>query len=335
MEPAKCINKVFQNQDPLIKPKGFCSFIKWRFTSSMRKWPKNVEVVKDHPPAAVCAPDMRISAVGHATFLIQLKNKNILTDPVWSKRVSPFSWIGPKRVSDVGIDFDRLPAIDIVLISHNHYDHLDLATLKRLQQQHKPIFITPLGNQVVIKKALPDACVYDLDWYQSVMAHELQIHVIPSQHWSSRWVIDTNKNLWGGFIIESAEGQICFIGDSGYSKPMFEEIGARFSKIVCAILPIGAYEPRWFMKDVHMNPEDALLAFLDLKADFFIPSHFGAFQLTDESYQQQLTDYAAAIAKLQIAGQRIVTLMPGQFTLREFASSAKQKLPGLSFAPDK
>jgi L-ascorbate metabolism protein UlaG (beta-lactamase superfamily) len=310
----------FYNQNPSVGPKGFASVLKWKLTSSSQKWPERIVIEKDIPPAKVNNGNVRISSVGHATFLIQLKDKNILTDPVWSERASPFKSIGPKRISQSGIDFDKLPRIDIVLISHNHYDHLDTETIKRLWNHSAPVFIAPLGNQTIIKKAVPKALVYDLDWYQNMAIDSLKIHLIPSQHWSSRWIIDANKHLWGGFIIESEEGQICFIGDSGYSKDMFEEIGNKFDNIIFAILPIGSYEPRWFMKDVHMNPADALMAFRDLKAKFFIPSHFGVFQLSDESYQKQLNDYEQSIKESGINEEYIITLQPGQFVLKNFLS---------------
>jgi L-ascorbate metabolism protein UlaG (beta-lactamase superfamily) len=307
--------KRFYNPDVNISPKGLLSLLKWKLTSKTHPWPETVMGQKDIPPAKVGDGNIRISSVGHATFLIQLQNKNILTDPVWSKRASPFKFAGPKRVTEPGIDFDKLPQIDIVLISHNHYDHLDIDTVKKLWQHSKPVFITPLGNQRIIKKAIPEALVYDLDWHQNKAVDSLKIHLIPSQHWSSRWIVDANQDLWGGFIIEAEEGQICFIGDSGYSQKMFQEIGSKFTNIVFAILPIGAYEPRWFMKDVHMNPKEALLAYQDLKAKFFVPSHFAVFKLTDESYQKQLDDYAESVKELGIDDKNIVTLKPGQFHL--------------------
>jgi len=311
-------NKKYYNPDPSITMKGFWSVLKWKLTSKKNKWSESLPGKIDIPPKQVASPDVRISSVGHATFLIQLQNKNILTDPVWSERVSPFSFIGPKRFVRPGINFKDLPQIDIVLISHNHYDHLDTNTIKKLWQHSKPIFVTPLGNERVIRSAVPDATIYDLNWYQKTDIDNLKIHLIPSQHWSSRWIIDTNKNLWGGFIIDAPEGQICFIGDSGYSQDMFEQIASKFDNIIFAILPIGAYEPRWFMKDVHMNPHDALMAFCDLKAKFFIPSHFGVFQLTDESYNTQLQDYENSIKELKIDQEKVITLQVGEFVLKSF-----------------
>jgi L-ascorbate metabolism protein UlaG (beta-lactamase superfamily) len=308
--------KRFYNQDVDILPKSLSEVLKWKLTSQSHQWPEAVVGQKDQPPSNVANSHIRISSVGHATFLLQFENQNILTDPVWSQRASPLKWAGPKRVTPPGIDFDKLPKIDIVLISHNHYDHLDVDTIKKLWSHSRPIFIVPLGNQRLIKKALPEATVYDLDWYEQKQIGSLVVHAIPSQHWSSRTVIDVNQNLWAGFIVESKQAQICFIGDSGYSQKMFREIGDKFNNIVFAIVPIGSYEPRWFMKPVHMNPHEALLAYQDMRAKFFIPSHFAVFKLSDEGYQTQLDDYAAAIAKLGIDKASIFTLMPGQYVLK-------------------
>ncbi len=316
--------KRFYNQDVSILPKSILEVLKWKTSSSKNQpWPKEIAGKKDHPPSLVSDSDIRISSVGHATFLLQLGSYNILTDPVWSQRASPLSWIGPKRVTQPGIDFDKIPKIDIVLISHNHYDHLDMETVKKLHLHSKPIFIVPLGNQRVIKEAISDAIVHDLDWYEQKQIGSLMVHAIPSQHWSSRSVIDVNKNLWAGFIVESGGRQVCFIGDSGYNQKMFREIGDKFQNIVFAIVPIGSYEPRWFMKPVHMNPQEALLAHQDMRAKFFIPSHFAVFKLSDEGYYTQLEDYHKAIAELGINKTEIITLMPGEYVQKKFELIAK------------
>ena len=308
-------NAKFHNPDITIKPKSLFNVFKWMITAKSTPWPAQLAVSKYCPPAQVGEGEIMISSVGHATFLIQAQGRNILTDPVWSQRVSPLSFIGPKRITPPGIDFTDLPSIDIVLISHNHYDHLDLATLKKLWQHSKPVFVTPLGNDKIIKKALPEANIISLNWYEHTILNDLRLDVIPSQHWSSRIVIDTNKSLWGGFVIHTKVGQICFIGDSGYDQKMFQTIAQHFNNIVFAILPIGSYEPRWFMRQVHMNPADALLAYQDLKAKFFIPSHFGVFKLTDEGYETQLIDYQEAIKQSKVEPKNIATLYPGQSVL--------------------
>jgi L-ascorbate metabolism protein UlaG (beta-lactamase superfamily) len=311
--------KKFYNQDVSILPKNIAEVLKWKTTSrANHSWPNEVIGKKDEPPSKVDKYNIRISSVGHATFLLQLENCNILTDPVWSQRASPISWIGPKRVTQPGIDFDKLPKIDIVLVSHNHYDHLDTHTIKKLWTHSQPIFIVPLANQRLIKKILPNAVVHDLDWYEDKQIGSLKIYAIPSQHWSSRSIVDVNKNLWAGFIVESEGQQICFIGDSGYNQKMFRQIGNRFQNIIFAIVPIGSYEPRWFMKPVHMNPQEALLAFQDMRAKFFIPSHFAVFKLSDEGYYTQLEDYRQAISDSGVKLESIITLMPGEYVCKKF-----------------
>ncbi|WP_158706866.1 MBL fold metallo-hydrolase [Candidatus Phycorickettsia trachydisci] len=304
----------FHNPDKIKVPRSFWAVLKWKLTSPKPPvWPKKVIYTKDIPPSRVNDDSIRISSVGHAAFLIQHQGKNILTDPVWSNRVGPFN-IGIKRVADVGIDFDMLPKIDFVLVSHNHYDHLDVATLKMLEKRDKPVFIVPVGNEKTLKRPMPNSKTESLNWYNSIAFADFKIHLIPSQHWSSRTPFDINKALWGGFIIESSKTQICFIGDTGYDKKMFEEIGHRFNNISFAILPIGCYEPRWFMEDVHMNPREALQAFLDMKAKFIIPSHFGIFQLADDGYNQALEDYEQSLKDLNINSSHL--LKPGEFILK-------------------
>ena len=315
---AKNIGGRFLNPDANIKPKNLLAIFKWAFTSQSKAWPEKVNAFKDSPPANVGDRDVRISSVGHATFLIQLANLNILTDPVWSKRASPVSFAGPKRVTQPGVDLEKLPHIDLILVSHNHYDHLDIDTLKSLWHVHHPCIVVPLGNAKVIKQAIPKAKIIELNWYESFSFKSAQVHLVPSQHWSSRTVIDRNKALWGGFIIDAPQGQVCFVGDSGYSQEMFQTIAQHFSNILFAILPIGSYEPRWFMGDVHMNPQDAINAYKDLNAKFFIPSHFGVFKLTDESYHQQLLDYENAIKSSDVKEENMLILHPGEFVLRKF-----------------
>lgn len=305
----------FHNLDKAKGPKGLLALLKWKLACPKALiWPKKVVYTKDIPPSIVDDDSVRISCVGHVTFLIQHQGKNILTDPVWSNTIGPLN-IGIKRVADVGIDFDRLPKIDFVLISHNHYDHLDLATLKMLEKRDQPVFIVPTGNERTLKRSMPNSKVESLGWYNFISFADFKIHLIPSQHWSSRTPFDVNRALWGGFIIETRKTQICFIGDTGYDKKMFEEIGHRFTNISFAILPIGCYEPRWFMEDVHMNPKEALQAFLDMKAKFIIPSHFGIFHLADDGYNQAVKDYEQALKDLDIKSSYL--LKPGEFILKD------------------
>ncbi len=262
--------------------KSLVDVLKWKLKETPAKWPKSVA---NNPNPLIPAPyaqgNVAVTFVNHASFLITIGGLNILTDPVWSERTSPWQWIGPKRVREPGIAFDSLPKIDAVLVSHNHYDHLDLPTLKKLSARDQPKVFVPLGD----KDWLTDEQVVkveELDWWQTVeLTQEVKIHFAPAQHWSSRSVNDTNKSLWGAFLIEY-KGQALYIaGDTGYG-PHFRYAADRFPNIALALLPIGAYEPRWFMKYAHMNPDDSLKAFVDLKAKAALAMHFGCWQLTDE-----------------------------------------------------
>ena len=194
--------------------------------------------------------------MGHATLLIQTAGMNILLDPVWSERVSPVTFAGPKRVNDPGIAFDKLPPIDVVLLSHNHYDHLDLPTLSRLAAAHPLRVVTPLGNDTILRAHIPGIRADAFDWGDRVaLSPQLAVTLAPMRHWSARQVFDRNKALWAAFVIETPAGRIYHVADSGYGEGHhFRTARDTYGPFRLAILPIGAYEPRWFMNDQHMNP---------------------------------------------------------------------------------
>lgn len=246
------------------------------------KWPQQVEN-KATPVLAPVLPSnlAYITYVNHATHLIQFKDINILTDPIFSKVAGPLPFLGPKRVRKPGLQLKELPKIDVVLVSHNHYDHMDMPTLKQLEKMFQPIFIVPIGN----KKYLPTKKfhhVIELDWWQTLELNETQsITLVPAQHWSMRRFSDANKSLWGGFWIQAAKIKLYFAGDSGYG-PHFKAIHQNLGAPDISILPIGSYEPRWFMKEQHMNPEEAVLASLDLNSRFSIATHHQTFRLSLE-----------------------------------------------------
>ena len=207
----------FSNLEGIHSSRGFKDFIKWRFQDKPAVWPVHrnnlfAPVVKPR----VLGDDLHLTFVGHATVLLQTEGLNILTDPIWSERASPVQFLGPKRVHAPGIDFSALPPIDIVLISHNHYDQLDIPTLQRLEQQFHPVFIAGLGNDVLLKKRLgPNARIVTLDWWQShSMNKNMNIFFVPANHWSKRSLFDTNKTLWGGFVIQNKAGNIYFAWSS-------------------------------------------------------------------------------------------------------------------------
>lgn len=222
-----------------------------------------------------------VTWVGHATLLVQMENLTFLTDPIWSKRPSPISWLGPNRFVKPGISIDNLPEIDFVLISHNHYDHLDLPTLLQLAKRNpKTKFFVPLGNAALLrKKGIKQ--VQELDWGETVDLAGTTIHCLPSQHWSKRSLHDTNRALWSSWAVTGTDRKFYFAGDTGYFQG-FAEIGEKLGPFDLAAVPIGAYEPTAMMRASHMNPEEAIQAAIDLKADRALAIHFGTFNLSDE-----------------------------------------------------
>jgi len=247
------------------------------------RWPSRI----DEPPQRPAPLDGAVAVVtfiGHATFLIQTAAGNILTDPMYSDRAGPFGLLGPRRVRQPAVRFDDLPPISTVLLSHNHYDHCDRATLARLAKRFDPLVITPIGNGALVKSTGLRK-VEELDWWQDAKTSPLPLTLTPAHHFSARTPFDRNRALWGGFMIAIAHRRIYFAGDSAYA-PFFREVRRRFGPIDLALLPIGAYEPRWFMQAVHMNPAEALQAHLDLEASESIAMHFGTFQLTTEGIDE-------------------------------------------------
>jgi L-ascorbate metabolism protein UlaG (beta-lactamase superfamily) len=247
------------------------------------RWPARI----DEPPQRPAPLDGAVAVVtfiGHATFLIQTAAGNFLTDPMYSERAGPFGLLGPRRVRQPAVRFDDLPAISTVLLSHNHYDHCDRPTLARLAKRFDPVVITPIGNGALVKSTGLRK-VEELDWWQDAKTSTLPLTLTPAHHFSARTPFDRNRALWGGFTIAVAHQRIYFAGDSAYA-PFFREVRRRFGPIDLALLPIGAYEPRWFMQAVHMNPAEALQAHLDLEASASIAMHFGTFQLTTEGIDE-------------------------------------------------
>lgn len=279
------------------------------------KWPAWApSPYADHPPRRVNGQGLRISYIGHASFLLQAAGLNVLLDPVWSKRVSPFRHVGPKRVNDPGIAFADLPPIDVVLVSHGHYDHLDVATLSRLAAVHRPRVITPLGNDVIMRNRDPAIAAEAHDWNDVIKLGEgVTVTLVPTQHWSARSLSDRNESLWASFVIEALAGRIYFVADSGYGDGRnFRAARERHGRLRLALLPIGAYEPRWFMRSQHMNPAESVQAFIDCGAEFALGHHYGTFQLTDEPIDAPLKALDEALRAAEIPQERFRTLRPGQ-----------------------
>ena len=274
-----------------IKDDGsFLSVLKWQLTRHRPTWPKlQLPQQYDYPPKIINDNSIRVSTIGHSTLLIQTHGVNILTDPIWSKMTGPFSFLGAKRAVMPGVKFKDLPKIDVVLISHNHYDHMDKDTIVKLYQDHDPLFITPLGNDSILKKMLPNIKVQSLDWYENANFNKIKIWTYPAQHWSSRWIIDRDRALWGAFVIETPTDNLYFAGDTGYGDGNhFKAAQKKFKKFKVAFLPIGAFEPEWFMAHAHINPSEAVQAMLDLNADHAVAIHFGTFPLADDQYEDPL-----------------------------------------------
>jgi N-acyl-phosphatidylethanolamine-hydrolysing phospholipase D len=233
------------------------------------------------------AAQLRITWVGHASLLLQLGGLNVLTDPMWSERASPVSFAGPRRWVAPGIAFEDLPPLDVVLQSHNHYDHLDDQTVRRLARAHpKARWVVSLGlASFVQRRGAPAGAVVELDWWQERTIESLRIAATPALHFSSRGVGDRGDTLWCGFALQVGGRRVFFAGDTGY-HPEFAAIGERYGPFDVALLPIGAYEPRWFMRYLHMNPEEAVAAFRALHARIMVPIHWGTFKLTDEAMDE-------------------------------------------------
>src|SRR6266478_4004417 len=248
-------------------------------------WPAQVDAPPQRPPGLDGAAAV-VTFIGHSTFLIQTAAGNILTDPMYSQRAGPLNVFGPRRVRQPAVLFDELPPISTVLLSHNHYDHCDLRTLGMLAERFDPIVVAPLGNDALVRSA-GVRHVEELDWWQAAKTPPLPIVLTPAQHFSARTPVDRNRALWGGFILVVGGQHIFFAGDSAYA-PFFRDIRQRFGRMSLALLPIGAYEPRWFMQAVHMNPAEAVQAHLDLLAAESVGMHFGTFQLTTEGIDEPL-----------------------------------------------
>jgi L-ascorbate metabolism protein UlaG (beta-lactamase superfamily) len=273
------------------------------------RWPSEVSVERRRPPNPGPG-EVVVTFVGHATFLIQAAATNLLVDPVYSQRASPFIFAGPRRARAPGVRFDDLPLISLVLLSHNHYDHCDLGTLRLLERRFHPTVVTPRGNGRLLRSA-GIRQVEEMDWWESSSAAPLPITVTPAQHFSARGPFDRNRALWGGFLIEVGGHRILHAGDSGYG-PHFREIAARLGPIDLALLPIGAYEPRWFMKDIHMNPAEAVQAHLDLAARQSIAMHFGTFQLTPEGIDEPVWELSKALQERGVPAERFRTVEGGE-----------------------
>jgi L-ascorbate metabolism protein UlaG (beta-lactamase superfamily) len=278
--PKHFDGKRFYNPDSPQAP-GLRDVFRWKLSSRPEPSPGFLSDVElSIPPRRVEGSGSRITLVNHSTVLLQQRGSNILTDPIWSERASPLSWIGPRRLRKPGVAWDDLPSIDVVLISHNHYDHLDLSALRRLAARGDSTFIVPArGARLLRSQNIGPA--HELDWGESLSLPGYTIHSVPALHFASRGIFDRNRTLWCGYVIEAADRVVYFAGDTAFGNH-FASIRERFGAPRLALLPIGAYEPRWFMSPVHMAPDEAVRAHQILGAETSIAIHHGTFQLGDE-----------------------------------------------------
>ena len=327
------MNNSYDASKPHHTPEGFRNTAQTRHksTGEFLRWQRErrqLDIPAPKVDLSVVAPDLKfiqnnstqfaVTYIGHATVLIQISGINVMTDPHFSQRAFPVQFAGPRRWQPPGIALSDLPRIDVVLISHNHYDHLDKASVVALNRQTggAPLFLVPLGIDRWMRSIGIESS-QALDWWQLHEVGDLQITFVPAQHWSRRTLSDRNETLWGGYVGRTAKtGQAAgrsfyFAGDTGYG-PDFVAIGERFGEIELALIPIGAYEPRWFMSDQHVNPDEAVRIHRDIKAHRSVGIHWGTFPLTDEPLDQPLADLATARAKAGVSAEEFLTLRHGQ-----------------------
>lgn len=312
---------------------------KWIFRTGWPEWPEQKEF-SPGPAPVTRAPEgsIYVTPVGHATFLIQMDGLNILTDPIWSERCSPVSWVGPERYSKPGIRFEDLPPVDVVLVSHNHYDHFDIPTLTGLVKRGTPRAVVPLGNYRLARSTgMPE--VDELDWWQSVpLSSGVTVTLVPAQHFSGRTLWDRNRTLWGGFVISGPSGNVYYAGDTGYG-PHFGEIARRFSPIRVALLPIAPFRPeadgttRQHRSIVHMGPAEAVMAHRDLGEPLSIAAHFQVFRLGVEGFTDAPDVLAASLKEHGLAPDAFVAPVFGQVIRIPPALGASLPPPDKTYYP--
>ncbi len=274
---------------------GFMAFLKWQRESQRGAWREyREEPPGPPPPREVATGALRVTFINHATTLLQLDGVNVLTDPIYSERCSPFDFVGPRRVRPPGVRFVDLPRIDAVVLSHNHYDHLDVATLRRIAATWPAArFFAGLGNKAFLEaQGLPN--VTELDWWDARELRGVTVRSVPNQHFSNRGLFDADGTLWTAWVLEGAGGRAYFAGDTGYG-PHFAQVRERLGPMRLAVLPIGAYKPEWFMGPVHTSPKEAVRAALDLEATLAVPMHYGTFPLADDGETEPLEDLDLAL----------------------------------------
>ena len=294
-----------------IKGNGFWNVLKWSFTRTKGEWKADYT---DYAPKDKILDssnhEVKILFVNHSTFLIQMDGINILIDPVWSMRASPLSWAGPKRLRLPGIHLYSLPKIDLVLLTHNHYDHLDIDTLKVIDKVHSPEYIVPLGVNKILER-LNILNVRQLDWHQHAIFGKIKITATPAIHFSGRGMLDRDNTLWCGFIINGLKS-LYIVGDTAYDDHLFKDIRNKYSSIDLSIIPIGAYKPKWFMSPIHTDPDEAVRIHHDTGSHESIACHFGTFQLADEGLDDVAEDFNEALGKYGVPPESFILPKEGK-----------------------
>jgi N-acyl-phosphatidylethanolamine-hydrolysing phospholipase D len=297
---------------------GFLDFLKWRWERIWKDIPSadsyQFPLAKNDPAFLRSNRNhTTLTWIGHATLLLQMKGKNILTDPQFSERASPVQWAGPGRVVPPGIAMENLPDIDIVIISHDHYDSLDTNTVRKLYSRaggDNTIFFVPLGlREWFLKLGINN--VIEMDWWEEQELDGLRVIATPMQHWGKRSPFSRNEHLWASWVIIADDFRFYFGGDTGYS-PHFRETGDRFGPFDLAALPIGAYEPRWFMRDHHINPEEAVQAHTELRSKKSVAMHWGTFMLTDEPLDEPPVRLKKAMGEKGVPEEEFLVLQHGE-----------------------
>ena len=287
------------------------SILKFIITKKLGEWPSWIE--NKNTPSLNSQENNNqvvVTFINHATFLIKIGNTRIITDPIFSTFAGPFGLIGPKRRRKPGIAINDLPKIDIILISHNHYDHLDLPSLHKIQKMYNTTVVVPLGNKEwLMNEGIKN--IQELDWWEYIkMDNKLEIHFVPSQHFSGRGLFDNNQSLWGGYVIVDPLVQIYHAGDTGYSHH-FTEIGKKFN-IDISLLPFGAYKPQWFLQSVHINPAEAWQAHQDLNSKVSIAMHYETFPLSALHYQEAEGELQNVLSKEKVDDNQFNILEVGE-----------------------
>jgi L-ascorbate metabolism protein UlaG (beta-lactamase superfamily) len=295
-----------------LEAKGFNAVFRYMRERETPQWKKNYEVYGRTTPLPDTPKEgVQLGFVNHSTFLIQTPDLQILTDPIWSERCSPFQWAGPRRQRPPGIAWHTLRDIDLVLLSHNHYDHFDLPTLRKLRDQFDPQFIVPLGlKRFMERKGFHK--VTELDWWETTEFKSMEIQAVPANHFSSRGMFDRDRTLWCGYVLQSHNFKTYFLGDSGYSD-IFQEIGKRLGPIDLALIPIGAYQPRWFMSPIHLSPPEALQVHQDIQSHQSVAMHFGTFPLANDGQGVAEAELREALANSSINPNKFIIPEEGLF----------------------